>query len=115
MKQGLIILAFAVSAIAGCTSNPQTNREIQCAGGVVGGAALGGLIGNQIGGGTGEESRDSSRRGPRRRGGNPDRGLPVGPTPRAAALTTNGAATTSVPPGASRRHMAFPGGETWQI
>jgi uncharacterized protein YcfJ len=55
MKQGLIILAFAVSAIAGCTSNPQTNREIQCAGGVVGGAALGGLIGNQIGGGTGKD------------------------------------------------------------
>ena len=34
--------------------NPQTNRELQCAGGVLGGAAVGGLLGNQIGGGTGK-------------------------------------------------------------
>ena len=40
---------------AGCTANPQTNRELQCAGGVLGGAALGGLLGNQIGGGTGKQ------------------------------------------------------------
>jgi uncharacterized protein YcfJ len=55
MKHGLIFLALATVAIAGCTSNPQTNEEIKCAGGVLGGAAIGGLIGNQIGGGTGKD------------------------------------------------------------
>ena len=55
MKTGLIVLAVAALAAAGCTGNPQTNRELQCAGGVLGGAALGGLLGNQIGGGTGRQ------------------------------------------------------------
>lgn len=45
----------AVAATAGCTQNPQTNRELQCAGGVLGGAAVGGLLGNQIGGGHGKQ------------------------------------------------------------
>ncbi len=55
MKHGLIFLALATVAIGGCTSNAQTNKELQCAGGVLGGAAVGGLIGNQIGGGTGKQ------------------------------------------------------------
>lgn len=56
MKKALILLAAAsVLAAAGCTSNPQTNRELQCAGGVLGGAAVGGLLGNQIGGGSGKQ------------------------------------------------------------
>jgi len=54
MKTGVILLALAALAATGCTSNPQTNRELQCAGGVLGGAAVGGLLGNQIGGGTGK-------------------------------------------------------------
>ena len=55
MKTTLILLALAAVAVSGCTSNPQTNRELQCAGGVLGGAAIGGLLGNQIGGGTGKQ------------------------------------------------------------
>ena len=56
MKKAVVLLALGVAlATAGCTSNPQTNRELKCAGGVVGGAALGGLIGNQIGGGSGKQ------------------------------------------------------------
>ncbi|PZQ47128.1 MAG: hypothetical protein DI556_18085 [Rhodovulum sulfidophilum] len=55
MNKSLILVALASLALAaGCTNNPQTNRELQCAGGVLGGAAVGGLIGNQIGGGTGK-------------------------------------------------------------
>ena len=53
MKTTLILLALAAVAASGCTSNPQTNRELQCAGGVLGGAAVGGLLGNQIGSGSG--------------------------------------------------------------
>ena len=35
MKKVLILAAFAaVATTAGCTSNPQTNAELQCAGGV---------------------------------------------------------------------------------
>ena len=55
MKRVLILLTLATLAAAGCTSNPQTNRDLQCAGGVLGGAAVGGLLGNQIGGGTGRQ------------------------------------------------------------
>lgn len=55
MKRVVVLLAFAALAAAGCTSNPQTNRELQCAGGVLGGAAVGGLLGNQIGGGSGKQ------------------------------------------------------------
>ena len=54
MKRVLILFTLAALTAAGCTSNPQTNRELQCAGGVLGGAAVGGLLGNQIGGGTGK-------------------------------------------------------------
>jgi uncharacterized protein YcfJ len=55
MKTGLILLAAAAFAAAGCTADPQLNRELQCAGGVFGGAAVGGLLGNQIGGGSGQQ------------------------------------------------------------
>ena len=57
MKKGLFVLAIAIAtvAVAGCTSNPQTNKDIDCGVGVVGGAAVGGLIGNQIGGGLGKD------------------------------------------------------------
>jgi hypothetical protein len=56
MKRVLVLVALAaVAGAAGCTSNPQTNRELQCAGGVLGGAAVGGLLGNQIGGGSGKQ------------------------------------------------------------
>ena len=55
MKRVAILLAFAAFAAAGCTQNPQTNRELQCAGGVLGGAAVGGILGNQIGGGSGKQ------------------------------------------------------------
>jgi uncharacterized protein YcfJ len=51
----MLAAAAALAGTAGCTSNPQTNRELQCAGGVLGGAAIGGLLGNQIGGGTGKQ------------------------------------------------------------
>jgi uncharacterized protein YcfJ len=55
MKKGLVLAVLGITlATAGCTNNPQTNKELQCAGGVLGGAAIGGLIGNQIGGGTGK-------------------------------------------------------------
>lgn len=53
MKSVLLIAVVALAA-AGCTQNPQTNRELKCAGGVLGGAAVGGILGNQIGGGTGK-------------------------------------------------------------
>jgi outer membrane lipoprotein SlyB len=55
MKTGLIVLAVAALAASGCTTDPQTQRELQCAGGVLGGAAVGGLLGNQIGGGSGRQ------------------------------------------------------------
>jgi outer membrane lipoprotein SlyB len=55
MKTGFILLAAAALAATGCTGDPQLNRELQCAGGVLGGAAVGGLLGNQIGGGTGRQ------------------------------------------------------------
>jgi uncharacterized protein YcfJ len=57
MNKGLAFAVLAAVALAGsgCTNNPQTNRELQCAGGVLGGAAIGGLIGNQIGGGSGKQ------------------------------------------------------------
>jgi uncharacterized protein YcfJ len=54
MKPLLMIAAVAL-AVAGCTQNPQTNRELKCAGGVLGGAAVGGVLGNQIGGGSGKQ------------------------------------------------------------
>lgn len=54
MKRVVVLLAFA-ALVAGCTGNPQTNRDLQCAGGVLGGAAVGGLLGNQIGGGSGKQ------------------------------------------------------------
>jgi len=54
MKKALVLLALAAAATAGCTANPQTNQDLQCAGGVLGGAAVGGLLGNQIGGGSGK-------------------------------------------------------------
>ncbi len=50
----VITLAFAAATgLAACTNDPQTNRDINCAGGVLGGAAVGGVLGNQIGGGSG--------------------------------------------------------------
>ncbi len=55
MKKSLILAAFAAAALtAGCTPNPQTNAELQCAGGILGGAAVGGILGNQVGGGSGK-------------------------------------------------------------
>jgi uncharacterized protein YcfJ len=53
MKKVVILLATAL-AVAGC-ADPETQRQAQCAGGVLGGAAIGGLLGNQIGGGTGKQ------------------------------------------------------------
>jgi outer membrane lipoprotein SlyB len=50
-----LVAVLAMAGVAGCTNNPQTNRELQCAGGVLGGAAVGGLLGNQIGGGSGKQ------------------------------------------------------------
>ena len=55
MKRVVVLLAFAALVGAGCSSNPQTNKELKCAGGVLGGAAIGGILGNQIGGGTGKQ------------------------------------------------------------
>ena len=78
MQKGLILLALGVAlATAGCSSNPQTNKELKCAGGVLGGAALGGLIGNQIGGGTGKQLATAAGAGVGRRGRHPDPGLQV--------------------------------------
>ena len=57
MKTAYLLLALAAMAGASaCTNNPQTNKELQCAGGVLGGAALGGLIGNQFGAGKGKSA-----------------------------------------------------------
>ena len=53
--RSLLMIAAVALAVAGCTQNPQTNRELKCAGGVLGGAAVGGLLGNQIGGGSGKQ------------------------------------------------------------
>ncbi len=53
MKKTLLLVALAGLA-AGCTNDPQTNRDLKCAGGVLGGAAIGGVLGNQIGGGSGK-------------------------------------------------------------
>ena len=49
MKTTLILLALAAVAASGCTQNPQTNRELQCAGGVLGGAAVGAGAGAAVG------------------------------------------------------------------
>ncbi len=56
MVRTLALVAIASLTVAGCTADPQTNREIQCAGQVFGGAAVGGLIGNQIGSGQGNRA-----------------------------------------------------------
>jgi outer membrane lipoprotein SlyB len=55
MKTGMTLLVLAAFAAAGCATDSQTARELECAGGVLGGAAVGGLLGNQIGGGTGRQ------------------------------------------------------------
>ena len=49
MRTGLILLAAAAFAATGCTSDPQLNRELQCAGGVIGGAAVGAGAGAAVG------------------------------------------------------------------
>lgn len=55
MKVGLILLGLTALVAAGCTTgNPQTDANINCAGGILGGAAVGGLVGNQFGGGKGK-------------------------------------------------------------
>ncbi len=54
MKRTIAAFGLIIVGVAACTSNPQTNREIECGAGVVGGAAIGGILGNQIGGGTGK-------------------------------------------------------------
>lgn len=55
-KKVILVAALgAVVALAGCTSNPQTNRELQCAGGIVGGGLVGGILGNQVGKGHGNQ------------------------------------------------------------
>lgn len=55
MNKLILVAALgAVVAMAGCTSNPQTNRDLQCAGGIVGGGIVGGILGNQVGKGTGK-------------------------------------------------------------
>lgn len=56
MKKNTLALALAFAAatgLAACANDPQTQRDLNCAGGVLGGAAVGGLLGNQIGGGSG--------------------------------------------------------------
>ena len=55
MQRVVVLVAFAALAAAGCTSNPQTNQQLKCAGGVLGGAAIGGILGNQVGGGSGKQ------------------------------------------------------------
>ena len=54
MIKRMTFVAVASLATAGCTGNPETNREIECAGQVLGGAAVGGLLGNQVGSGKGK-------------------------------------------------------------
>ncbi len=54
MIEKVALVAVACIALAGCTGNPETNREIECAGQVLGGAAVGGLLGNQVGSGKGK-------------------------------------------------------------
>lgn len=53
MKKALIMAALGL-AVAGCSADPQTRRELECGAGVLGGAAVGGILGNQIGGGQGK-------------------------------------------------------------
>lgn len=53
-KTLILISAASLLIAAGCSNDPRTNRQIQCAGGVLGGAAIGGVLGNQIGGGKGK-------------------------------------------------------------
>ena len=80
MKKALVLVALvAAAATAGCTSNPQTNRELQCAGGVLGGAAVGGLLGNQIGGGTGKQVATAVGAGAGAAVGHPEPRLQVTP------------------------------------
>ncbi len=54
MKTGLVLVATAAFVISGCTTDYQTQRQIECGAGVLGGAAVGGILGNQVGGGTGK-------------------------------------------------------------
>lgn len=56
MKKTSALIALAAFALAGCTNDPETNREIECAGGILGGAAVGGLLGNQVGSGKGRQA-----------------------------------------------------------
>jgi len=48
------IFGAATLVLAACTNNPQTNKELRCAGEVLGAATVGGVLGNQVGGGTGK-------------------------------------------------------------
>lgn len=54
MKTAMVLLAASTFALGACTTDYQTQRQIECAGGVLGGAAIGGILGNQVGGGTGK-------------------------------------------------------------
>lgn len=57
MKTTILCLAIAAGALSGCsTGNPQTDRNVRCAGGILGGATVGGLVGNQFGGGSGRSA-----------------------------------------------------------
>lgn len=55
VKTKLLLIAGLALATGACTTgNYRTDRQVACAGGVLGGAAIGGLLGNQIGGGSGK-------------------------------------------------------------
>lgn len=57
MKKSLVILTLAATGLAACTTGSyQTDRQLQCAGGMLGGAAVGGILGNQVGGGKGKQA-----------------------------------------------------------
>lgn len=49
-------LGIAVVACIGLSACSTGNRDVDCAGAMLGGAALGGLAGNQLGGGSGKSA-----------------------------------------------------------
>ena len=56
MKKRSILAVFAtIGLVQACTTTPEQQRQVGCAGAAVTGALIGGAVGNQFGGGSGKD------------------------------------------------------------
>jgi len=52
---GITAVLASMALLQACSSSPQQQRQVGCAGAAVTGAALGAALGNQLGGGSGKD------------------------------------------------------------